>query len=681
MSDDVQVDDGLWGELRSLLADGPSGWAWARLWAWLDAHPEASEDARVVTYLAGHLERWPEAVRVMPASLWARIEQAQEHPLLPLCPVWRRWDPERLDMQALLWHPQRHTARVLDLSLKRAEEILEEDLAQLVADPAFDTLRELWLDDTPLWWRDESEGFVHLLHSAWRLPGLRALSMSGLYITDVEALALAEGAALVSLTTLCLQRTCLSGEGIAQLIRGLPALEVLRISAASGHVIEAGEPSTDQAFTRLHTLELCGPVASWPALLAALPRPPALRELAVGEPGSSPVATLQALAAAGWLDGLEVLRLVDGCIATASLPDALLKALPEGCQVILHTQAPDAAPRHEGAVHLLADLGEHTPEQEAGSGWWSWSPGARNFVDGRRIERHDEWPLHAQAEARPVIPRVAGGLGATVDRGVRRAREIVGDVALETMDVLSVDCSDTPEQLRDAFVAAIAPHVPALRTLLWHDCDDMRRQPSWLQSCDLAPVLHALPQLHALALKAGFGSRFAGLSHGSLRVLIVQCGGMSRELLDDLLAAELPELTALELWFGSLDYGCELMPEHLLPLLSGELFPKLRYLGLCNAPWADRMVELLHGAPVLRRVETLDLSRGTLSNAGLRALARADLSALRRVDVRRTFVSDRAQLQRLAQQGPQLTGSTDSGGREPLEADAYVSPLYVESGE
>ncbi|MGC4120655.1 MAG: hypothetical protein QM765_39980 [Myxococcales bacterium] len=46
------------------------------------------------------------------------------------------------------------------------------------------------------------------------------------------------------------------------------------------------------------------------------------------------------------------------------------------------------------------------------------------------------------------------------------------------------------------------------------------------------------------------------------------------------IVADLPSLTALELWFGSARCGCDCTLDHLSPLLDGQVFPGVTRLGL-----------------------------------------------------------------------------------------------------
>jgi hypothetical protein len=87
--------------------------------------------------------------------------------------------------------------------------------------------------------------------------------------------------------------------------------------------------------------------------------------------------------------------------------------------------------------------------------------------------------------------------------------------------------------------------------------------------------------------------------------------------------------------------------EDLESILSGVAFPKLRHLGLRDAENADELAVALAHAPVVARLESLDLSLGTLSDVGAAALlAGQPLTHLKRLDLHHHFLSD-AMIERL----------------------------------
>ncbi|MEZ6089608.1 MAG: hypothetical protein R3C05_16575 [Pirellulaceae bacterium] len=56
------------------------------------------------------------------------------------------------------------------------------------------------------------------------------------------------------------------------------------------------------------------------------------------------------------------------------------------------------------------------------------------------------------------------------------------------------------------------------------------------------------------------------------------------------------------------------------PILSGDLFPNLKYLGLRNCQFVDDIAAVIVNSPLVHRIETLDLSLGVLTDEGGRAL-------------------------------------------------------------
>jgi hypothetical protein len=76
----------------------------------------------------------------------------------------------------------------------------------------------------------------------------------------------------------------------------------------------------------------------------------------------------------------------------------------------------------------------------------------------------------------------------------------------------------------------------------------------------------------------------------------------------------------LELWTGSDEYGSNSTIEDVMPIISGDKFPNLRYLGIKNCEYTDEVAFVLANSPLLDQLIELDLSMGTLTNDGLFAL-------------------------------------------------------------
>ncbi|MEU4233905.1 hypothetical protein AB0F17_57345 [Nonomuraea sp. NPDC026600] len=136
--------------------------------------------------------------------------------------------------------------------------------------------------------------------------------------------------------------------------------------------------------------------------------------------------------------------------------------------------------------------------------------------------------------------------------------------------------------------------------------------------------------------------RLHAIRSPALTRLAIRCDTMSPRCVADLGGAGLPALDALEIWLGNYNYqwsggifgSYTGTAADLLPLLAADGYPALRHLRCC-ADIADELVEALAGSPLLRDLDTLDLSGGGLTDRGARFIAANQLafSGLRRLDL------------------------------------------------
>ncbi|MEV2274372.1 STM4015 family protein [Nocardiopsis sp. NPDC049922] len=198
------------------------------------------------------------------------------------------------------------------------------------------------------------------------------------------------------------------------------------------------------------------------------------------------------------------------------------------------------------------------------------------------------------------------------------------------------------EEARDRIVA-LAPTLTNLRALFFGEVLQSEQEISWIEHCDLAPLLTALPQLTEFTVRGGSGPLGLRLDdgHSSLRRFTVQSGGLRPEVVRDVCASPMPELEHLELWLGAEEYEGVSTPDDLAPVLTGEAFPKLRSLGLRNSDATGTWVRALADAPVTARLETLDLSLGTLRDEDVDALLDAPaFRNLKRLDLHHHYLSE-----------------------------------------
>jgi hypothetical protein len=176
----------------------------------------------------------------------------------------------------------------------------------------------------------------------------------------------------------------------------------------------------------------------------------------------------------------------------------------------------------------------------------------------------------------------------------------------------------------------------------------------------MAPLFSAYPRLIHFGVRGGEGLSLGANRHPSLQTLIVETGGLDREILHEIWRAGYPALEHLELWLGSAEYGWNGRVDDLQPLLTGDLFPRLHTLGLRDSEITDEIARAIAQLPLLHQLEVLDLSLGTLSDEGAGALLASEaVRGLRRLDLHHHFCSDEMveRLNALARHGVEVDAS------------------------
>jgi hypothetical protein len=192
-----------------------------------------------------------------------------------------------------------------------------------------------------------------------------------------------------------------------------------------------------------------------------------------------------------------------------------------------------------------------------------------------------------------------------------------------------------------AALAAARDRLPALKALFLGDITSEETEISWIRQTNITPLLEAYPDLEELRVRGGEDLELDPVRHERLRSLILESGGLPGRVVRAVGAADLPNLEHLELWLGSDNYGGDATVADLAPILEGKVFPRLKYLGLRDCERADEVAAALAGAPIVRRIEVLDLSLGNLADEGAVALLNGgQLSGLRRLDIHHHYVSD-----------------------------------------
>ncbi|MEU9859549.1 STM4015 family protein [Streptomyces sp. NPDC047971] len=182
--------------------------------------------------------------------------------------------------------------------------------------------------------------------------------------------------------------------------------------------------------------------------------------------------------------------------------------------------------------------------------------------------------------------------------------------------------------------------LPALEALFLGDMTFEDCEISWIQQSDVTPLLAAYPALREFGVRGGSELAFPVIRHSGLRTLVVESGGLGAEVVRGIAGSDLPALEKLDLWLGTDQYGGDSSVADLEPLLAGTHLPALRHLGLRNSDMQDEIAAAVASAPVVARLDRLDLSMGTLTDEGAEALlAGQPLTHLSHLDLFHHYLS------------------------------------------
>ena len=182
--------------------------------------------------------------------------------------------------------------------------------------------------------------------------------------------------------------------------------------------------------------------------------------------------------------------------------------------------------------------------------------------------------------------------------------------------------------------------LQALKALFFGDITFEENEISWIQNGDLSRLWPAFPRLRELRVRGGNGLVLGKMDLPELTSLIIESGGLPREVVADALAAKLPSLTHLELWLGTEDYGAT-SDEKQFEGLTLPNMPALKTLALRDCDYADKLASVIAKASVIERLHKLDLSLGTLGDEGVKALLNStSVALLAELDLHHHYIGD-----------------------------------------
>jgi len=205
--------------------------------------------------------------------------------------------------------------------------------------------------------------------------------------------------------------------------------------------------------------------------------------------------------------------------------------------------------------------------------------------------------------------------------------------------------SESPDEFL-AELAARASRLPAFKALFVGDMTYEECEISWITQGDYGPLLQAFPQLQALRMRGSTSLALPATTHAGLRELTIECGGLPSSVCAALAQSSFPALETLELWLGVDDYGFDGDLDDVRLAVDKLRTPALRTLGLRDAEIADEVAQWLATQSWIAQLHTLDLSLGTIGDAGAQALlASPHVRGLARLDLSHHYISKPLQAQ------------------------------------
>ena len=195
-----------------------------------------------------------------------------------------------------------------------------------------------------------------------------------------------------------------------------------------------------------------------------------------------------------------------------------------------------------------------------------------------------------------------------------------------------------------ATLIARAAELPNLRAVFVGDMTYEECEISWIVQGSYKPLLDAFPQLEELRIRGGNELDIEPFAHQHLRKLTIESGGLDQKIAEALAQSSMPRLEHLELWLGTDEYGFSGDVALYRKVLAQLAVPTLRYLGLRDAQIADELAAWLANEPLVAQLDTLDLSLGTIGDAGAEALLQGtQLGKLKRLDLSHHYISEENQ--------------------------------------
>ncbi|MCI8409194.1 MAG: cytoplasmic protein [Lachnospiraceae bacterium] len=197
--------------------------------------------------------------------------------------------------------------------------------------------------------------------------------------------------------------------------------------------------------------------------------------------------------------------------------------------------------------------------------------------------------------------------------------EILTNKRLPNVEELVIGCwGECYDESAQVIVDGIVEHKEQfqhIKSLFIGDMNEEECEVSWILQADYSKLWKALPNLEKLTIKGSSGLSLGKIEHNHLKELEIICGGLPKSVMHSISNAKLPELTSLNLYMGSREYGFDGNIEDIKEFLAHP-FPKLTKLGLVDSEIQDDITAEVVKSAYMNQISELALSMGTLSDKG-----------------------------------------------------------------
>lgn len=226
------------------------------------------------------------------------------------------------------------------------------------------------------------------------------------------------------------------------------------------------------------------------------------------------------------------------------------------------------------------------------------------------------------------------------------AQEILNDPELKELKEIIIGCwgesyENSVQTILDELVAN-KEKVLHIESLYVGDMTYEECEVSWIEQGDYSKLIAALPNLKNLTIKGSNELSLKNLNHENLESLEIICGGLPKEVIQQIAISNLPKIKKLNLYLGIDDYGFNGDIEDIKKLLENPYFKNLKYLGLGNSEIQDEIVEVTLNSNIISNLEVLDFSNGTLSDKGAEIIINNidKLKGLKLLNLSYNFITD-----------------------------------------